>query len=128
MEGSTNFIEDRGSKSRRRRGESKVVDLSCKEDHGTINVGNVEIALMLGIFESNSFQNASDMFVPKASRFRMTLKGMLNWQDVIAINRLVEALFIPFGKGIVDAEISWNTGSRGVCKSVAGVAGINCIK
>lgn len=47
---------------------------------------------------------------PEFAGFRVTLKSMLDRQDMGAIKANAEASKVPFGVGIIDGDIRWVIG------------------
>jgi hypothetical protein len=90
-------------------------------------MGNVNIAFVFRVLKTNVLENAGDVFIPKTSRFRMALEGMLNRENMRTVDLLVKLGLVPFGEGIIDAKEGGNARSRRVGKSVTSITSIDGI-
>ena len=67
------------------------------------------------------------MVLPKASAFRVALKGTADGDDERTVKCNTEAVFVPFGEDIVDGEESRVFRARGMGVGIAGVTGKDLI-
>ena len=102
-------------------GNGKVIDLANHEDVLAVNGSSVDILLMGSVGEAKFRKDAVDVVFPEDTRFRVTLECTENRDDQGAVEFDTSALFIPFGKGIINFEESGFGRARGMGVGVFGI-------
>ena len=110
-------------------GEGEVIDLAEEQNAFTSNGGRVNGAIMGGGLETQlgREQDGIDVGLPEAARFRVSLKGMKDGQNLGAVNILTMAFLIPIGVGVVNGDKSGCLGWRGVGIGILGIATVDFV-
>jgi hypothetical protein len=101
--------------------QSKIIDLTEKEDVDTIGGGSVDIAFVGGRTKAKVVKDARDVFFPQVSGFRVALEGVLNGQHMFAVDAIAKRGLVPFGTGIINSNECGNGGCPGMGKVILGV-------